>query len=293
MRRSRGGRHQSVEGSREGLSQGKSPVRKTKRHWGHEADWRKPTHKQVRVYVWEWPVRFAHWIIVTTILSLSITGYYMHSPYIIPHGRTAWVMGTMRFVHVVSGFAFLCAILIRVVWMFIGNRWSSWDQLIPTTKKRLKDFVETSRYYGFMSWSPEPHIGHNALAGAAYAAVFGMGIVEIITGLTLYSQVLGNKVLGFFVGWIPHVVDIQWLREIHFILMFCFWMFFIHHLYTAILVSIEEENGVMESIFSGYKFIPEHELQEALAEEDEEDLQGRAEEVRTIPAGGQSTRSGA
>jgi Ni/Fe-hydrogenase 1 B-type cytochrome subunit len=230
-------------------------------------------------------------VIVTTIISLSITGYYMHDPFVIPHGRTAFLMGTMRFVHVLSGFAFLCAILIRVVWMFAGNRWASWDQLIPTTKKRFKDFIETCRYYGFMSWSPTPHIGHNALAGAAYAAVFGMGIVEIITGLTLYSQVLGNRVLLFFFGWIPHVVDIQWLREIHFFLMFGFWMFFIHHLYTAILVSIEEENAVMESIFSGYKFIPEHELQEALAEEDEEELQERSKAIRAIPAGGQSTRS--
>ena len=266
-------------------------MRKTKRHWGHEADWRRPAHEQVRVYVWEWPVRFAHWVIAITILSLSITGYYMHSPFVIPHGRTAYVMGTMRFVHVLSGFAFLCAVLIRVVWMFAGNRWAGWDQMIPTTKKRLKDFVETARYYGFMSWSPTPHIGHNAMAGAAYAAVYGMAIVEVVTGLTLYSQVLGGKVLSFFFGWIPRFVDIQWLREIHFIVMFGFWMFFIHHLYTAILVSIEEENAVMESIFSGYKFVPEHELQEALAEEDEEEPAARGNKIDAIPANGQNSRS--
>ena len=122
-----------------------------------------------------------------------------------------------------------------------------------------------------MTWSPTPHIGHNAMAGAAYAAVFGMAFVEILTGLALYSRILGSRRLSFFVGWIPHVMDIQWLREIHFLMMFGFWMFFIHHLYTAILVSIEEENGVMESIFSGYKFVPEHELREAMEEEGGED----------------------
>ena len=66
-------------------------------------------------------------------------------------------------------------------------------------------------------------------------------------------------------------------------MMFGFWMFFIHHLYTAILVSIEEENGVMESIFSGYKFVPEHELREAIAEESEEAGEVRPEE-RSGPA---------
>jgi Ni/Fe-hydrogenase 1 B-type cytochrome subunit len=200
-------------------------------------------------------------------------------------------MGTMRFIHIVSGFAFLCAVLIRIVWMFAGNRWASWDQMIPVTKKRLKDFFDTGRYYGFMSWSPTPHIGHNALAGAAYGAVYGMAVLEVITGLTLYSQILGSKILLFFFGWIPRFVDIQWLREIHFVLMFGFWMFFIHHLYTAILVSIEEESAVMESIFSGYKFVPEHELREVLAEEEQEESEERAKELRSVPSSRQSSRS--
>ncbi|MGA8144644.1 MAG: Ni/Fe-hydrogenase, b-type cytochrome subunit [Candidatus Acidiferrales bacterium] len=266
-------------------------MKKTRRRHGHEAEWKKPAYGQVRVYVWEWPVRFAHWIIFTTIVSLSITGYYMHSPFVVPHGRTAYVMGTMRFVHLVSGFAFLGAVVIRVVWMFIGNQWSHWDQFIPTTKKRLKDLADTGRYYGFMTWSSTPQIGHNAMAGAAYAAVFAMAFVEILTGFALYSRILGSSWLNFFIGWVPHLIDIQWLRLIHFLTMFGFWMFFIHHLYTAILVSIEEENGVMESIFSGYKFVPEHELREVLEAERSEDLGPRVEEIRPSPVGGQNSQS--
>lgn len=266
-------------------------MKKTQRRHGQEAEWKRPAHGQVRVYVWEWPVRFAHWIIFTTIVSLSITGYYMHSPYVVPHGRTAYVMGTMRFVHLLSGFAFLGAVLIRIVWMFIGNRWSHWDQFIPVTKKRLKDIAETGKYYGFMVWSPTPHIGHNALAGASYAVMYGLALVEILTGLALYSRILGNRVVSFFFGWLPHLVDIQWLREIHFLVMFVFWMFFIHHLYTAILVSIEEENGVMESIFSGYKFVPEHELRAAIGEESDEDAEVGPEAIPGRPAARQDSQS--
>jgi Ni/Fe-hydrogenase 1 B-type cytochrome subunit len=44
-------------------------------------------------------------------------------------------------------------------------------------------------------------------------------------------------------------------------------MFFIHHLYTAILVAIEEENGLMDSIFSGYKFVSKKQLQHELGSE--------------------------
>jgi Ni/Fe-hydrogenase 1 B-type cytochrome subunit len=268
-------------------------MKKTRRQKGHEAEWKHPAPGQVRVYVWEWPVRFAHWIIFTTIVSLSITGYYMHSPFIVPHGRTAYVMGTMRFVHLLSGFAFLGALLVRVVWMFIGNRWSRWDQLIPTTRKRLKDMVDTARYYGFMRWSEDPHIGHNAMAGSAYVAVFAMAIIEILTGLALYSQVLGSGTLSFFVGWIPNVLDIQWLREIHFLVMFGLWMFFIHHLYTCILVAVEEENGLMESIFSGYKFVPEHELREAIEEERSVRPEPNPETIPASATARQNSQSGA
>jgi len=33
--------------------------------------------------------------------------------------------------------------------------------------------------------------------------------------------------------------------------------FFVHHLYSAWLMSEIERNGTLESIFSGYKFVPE------------------------------------
>jgi Ni/Fe-hydrogenase 1 B-type cytochrome subunit len=235
-------------------------MKKTQRQEGAEASWKHPAPGQVRVYVWEWPVRFSHWVMVITIISLSITGYYMHAPYVVARGRSAYVMGTMRFVHLLSGFAFLAAILIRMYWFFFANRWSRWNQYIPTTKKRLANLLAVGKYYGFMAWSPVRYIGHNPMAGAAYAVVYAMALVEIITGLALYSPIVGSTTLRFFTGWIPRLMDIQWIREIHFLIMFGFWMFFIHHIYTAILVSVEEENGLMDSIFSGYKFVPEEEL---------------------------------
>jgi Ni/Fe-hydrogenase 1 B-type cytochrome subunit len=159
-------------------------------------------------------------------------------------------------------------VLLRLLWFFLGNQWANWRQFIPTTKERWQGLKATGKYYTFRAWSPIPYVGHNPLAGAAYAVVYAMAIVEIITGLVLYSKTLGSSTLNFFVGWIPRIIDIQWLREIHFLIMFGFWAFFIHHIYTAILVAVEEQNGIMESIFSGYKFIPEEELRKELLSED-------------------------
>ena len=63
-------------------------------------------------------------------------------------------------------------------------------------------------------------------------------------------------------AWIPGVIDIQHIRLAHFCIMFAFFAFVIHHVYSAVLVSWEERNGLIESIFTGYKFVPKAELEE-------------------------------
>jgi hypothetical protein len=35
----------------------------------------------------------------------------------------------------------------------------------------------------------------------------------------------------------------------------------LNHVYSAVLVSREERNGLIESIFTGYKFVPKDELE--------------------------------
>jgi Ni/Fe-hydrogenase 1 B-type cytochrome subunit len=84
--------------------------------------------------------------------------------------------------------------------------------------------------------------------------------IEILTGLALYSYTVSNRVLTFFIGWLPRLIDISYLRLFHFCIMFAFFIFIIHHVYSAVLVSWEERNALVESIFTGYKFVPEEEL---------------------------------
>ena len=117
-------------------------------------------------------------------------------------------------------------------------------------------------YYSFLKRDLVHHVGHNALAAVTYLFMFTLMLIEIITGLTLYTQVRGSWLLGGLFRWIPGVVDIQHLRLTHFCIMFAFFAFVIHHVYSAVLVSWEERNGLIESIFTGYKFIPKDELEE-------------------------------
>src|ERR1700687_2137557 len=101
--------------------------------WG-EAHRPEPAFPTVRVYVWELPVRVSHWFIFLPIVVLSFTGYYIHNPFIVAKSSTTYLMATMRFIHVVAGFVFLSAFLLRLYWFFKGNSWSNWRAVVPVRR---------------------------------------------------------------------------------------------------------------------------------------------------------------
>jgi Ni/Fe-hydrogenase 1 B-type cytochrome subunit len=171
-------------------------------------------------------------------------------------------MAEMRFVHLLAGSVFISAFLLRMCWFFAGNHWSSWRSFWPIRRRQWQGMGEMVAYYSFLRKDLGHYVGHNALAAVTYLFMFTLMLIEIITGLTLYTQVRGSWLLGPLFSWIPRVVDIQHLRLAHFCIMFAFFAFVIHHVYSAVLISWEERNGLIESIFTGYKFIPKDELEE-------------------------------
>jgi Ni/Fe-hydrogenase 1 B-type cytochrome subunit len=233
----------------------------TRYGWG-EAHRPEPGFPTVRVYVWELPVRISHWFIFLPIVVLSFTGYYIHNPFIVAKSSTTFLMATMRFIHEIAAFVFLSAFLLRLYWFFMGNNWANWRAFVPIHRRRWRGMGGMVAYYSFLRKDLAHHVGHNALAAMTYLLMFTFMLIEIITGLTLYTQVRGKWVLGWLFGWIPHVIDIQHIRLLHFCIMFAFFAFVIHHVYSAVLVSWEERNGLIESIFTGYKFVPKAELEE-------------------------------
>ena len=233
----------------------------TRYGWG-EAHRPEPGFPTVRVYVWELPVRISHWFIFLPVVVLSFTGYYIHNPFIVAKSSTTFLMATMRFIHEIAAFVFISAFLLRLYWFFKGNNWSNWRAFVPIRRRQWRGMGGMVAYYSFLRKDLAHHVGHNALAAMTYLLMFTFMLIEIITGLTLYTQVRGKWALGWLFGWIPRVIDIQHIRLLHFCIMFAFFAFVIHHVYSAVLVSWEERNGLIESIFTGYKFVPKAELEE-------------------------------
>jgi Ni/Fe-hydrogenase 1 B-type cytochrome subunit len=64
-------------------------------------------------------------------------------------------------------------------------------------------------------------------------------------------------------GWLPDLLGLQTVRLVHHLLMWAIVAFMVHHVYSALLVDHTERNGLMSSIFSGYKFVTLDEVIEA------------------------------
>ena len=218
----------------------------------------------VSVYVWQYPLRLVHWGLVISIAALSFTGYYIHDPFIVGQTAHPFLMAWFRFVHEAFGMLFIALLILRVYLFFFGNRWARWRQFVPLRAEQWQEIGEMIKFYFFINPRPVSKIGHNALAALSYLGIYALALVEIVTGLVMYNWLLHSPILGFFVGWIPRVISMPNIRLIHFFVMFLFFGFAVNHVHVSMLVSREEKRGLMDSIFIGYKVIPEREVQEEL-----------------------------
>jgi Ni/Fe-hydrogenase 1 B-type cytochrome subunit len=216
-----------------------------------------------RKYVWQLPVRVAHWVNVLAITTLFWTGLYMATPVLSSNGEPYqhFVMGYAREIHFIAGYAMLFAFILRVYWFYVGNNYSRsgfpfvwraewWADLKAQTIQYLR--LERGHV----------HLGHNALAGAAYTVfVILLGWCQIITGLCLYAE--GNRG-GFWdhmVGWIIPILGGSFRVHMwHHTLAWGFVVFGILHLSIVTFDSHQYRNGLITSIISGYKFYEKGDL---------------------------------
>lgn len=215
------------------------------------------------IYVWQAPVRAAHWLIFLSVAVLSVTGYYIGNPFITVSGeaRQHFVTGTVKVIHSYAAIVFTLSVLARLAWMFLGNAYARWDQFIPVTRERALGVVDMILYYLFLTNRRPTGAGHNALAGLTYVFVYLLLVLQALTGLGLYGKAAH---LGSPLHWFGFLADLfggpQYTRWLHHGFMWLILGFFVHHLYSALLFSFEEKMGTVESIFSGYKFVSSEDL---------------------------------
>jgi len=210
-----------------------------------------------RVYIWDLLVRMCHWIIMICVFMLALTGVYIGDPFLIPAGAAneQFVMATMKVVHFYTAIIFTLAVASRIAWMFVGSYYAGWRQFVPTSPRRRRDVIGMLKFYMFLSKEPPMNVGHNPLAGSFYLLVFALYLVMIFTGFALYSV----SSVGYMQMWeflVPIFGGLQTTRWIHHLAMWFILGFVAHHIWSAMLVSSVEGMGLIDSLFSGYKFLP-------------------------------------
>ncbi len=214
-------------------------------------------------YVWEFPVRLTHWVTAAAITVLFVTGLLIAWPIVSPVGEpyNNFLMGRMRQIHFVAGFALLFSFILRGYWFVAGNKYARsgmpkvwqahwWKAVIEQAIEYMK--VERGR----------AHLGHNSLAGLSYVfMVGGLGVFQIITGFALYGETNPGGFWDKLCGWsIPLLGGSFQTRMWHHFVAWFFVVFVVIHLYMTVFGSIRFKNGLVSSIVSGDKFYREGDI---------------------------------
>ncbi|MCX8031676.1 MAG: Ni/Fe-hydrogenase, b-type cytochrome subunit [Thermodesulfovibrionales bacterium] len=206
-----------------------------------------------RLYVWQLPVRLSHWLNILTITTLIITGYYISDPFMHAISEDQSIMAKMRFIHFVSAHILIASAILRIYWLFAGNKFARLKEFFPYTKEKRKEAIEFIKFYSFLKKEVHHPIGHNALAAISYSFTYFMIFLAILTGYALYSE----SHTGFFWylagGWVFGIISDGTIRLIHHSVMWVLTAFLIVHVYIVWLNDNIEGNGLISSIFTGYK----------------------------------------
>jgi Ni/Fe-hydrogenase 1 B-type cytochrome subunit len=216
--------------------------------------------RRLRIYIWQVPVRATHWVTAGCIVVLSLTGGYIADPFLLPVGGST--MMTARLIHMVAAITLLASGLVRTWWLLAGNRFSRWSAFIPTSRVQATELFRQAGFYMFLRREIPKVLGHNQLAAAAYLALFFLLLVETVTGFAL-DGLIGSEPGATAFGWLRELLGPQTIRLVHHLSMWAILAIALFHVYSTVLVDHLERNGLVSSMFSGYKFVPRDEIIES------------------------------
>ncbi len=211
------------------------------------------------VYLWRWPLRLTHWVSALTVTVLIVTGFYIGAPYFTTWGEASshFLMGWARFLHFSAAALIVAAAILRVYWLFAGNKWARWTALLPVRKKNWKNLWKMLKYYFLVRQESMPHyLGHHPLQQLSYTAIYLVVIVQVVTGFAMYGLSNPGGLFHTWFSWVgPLFGGIQNARFGHHALTWILISFIPLHIYLAFRADVLDKEGEMSSIFSGGRFV--------------------------------------
>lgn len=135
----------------------------------------KPPHNTVRI--WDLPTRLFHWSLAAAVIALV---------------ATAKIGGNAMEWHLRLGYAVLALLVFRVVWGFVGGRWSRFAALA----------FSPSRVLGYLRGAPHPEdgVGHSPLGALSVFGLLTVLAAQVGTGLLSDDEIAFAGPLTRFVS---------------------------------------------------------------------------------------------
>lgn len=208
-----------------------------------------------RIYVWQLPIRMSHWLNILSITALVITGYYISNPFMHAISEDQSIMAQIRFIHFISAYVLVASFLLRIYWLFAGNKFSRIKEFFPLTREKRKEAIDFIKFYSFLKKDIPHPIGHNAIAAIFYGFIYLVLFLAILTGFALYSESHIGFLWYLLGGWVFALISDGTIRLIHHFVMWLLTAFLFAHVYIVWVNDNIEGNGLISSIFTGYKII--------------------------------------
>ena len=218
-----------------------------------------PSGNRRWVYLWQWPIRAMHWAAAVSILVLVVTGFYIGQPYFMTGGEASahYLMGWVRFLHFAAAGVFVATAIIRVYWLFAGNKFERWRALFPITRTDWVNVFKQVKFYLMIQPEKAPrYLGHNPLQQFSYTGMYAVALAQVVTGFAMYGQSRPGGLWYTVFGWVvPLFGGIQVVHFVHHVLTWAFLIFVPIHIYLALRADVLERTGTISSIVSGGRFV--------------------------------------
>jgi len=224
-----------------------------------------PSHDYQRVYVWEQPVRWFHWINAAAIVVLGVSGFLIaHPPAFVTstEASAGYWFGAMRFAHFAMGYVFAANLAFRIYWSFVGNKFASWRNFLPLTRAQTRQVWEVMQVDILQRSNKPVHaLGHNAVAYFTYGGTLFLSLFQIVSGFALYAPTSDSWFPALFLWIVPLFGSEQNLRIFHYAITWAFALFTFVHVYLVVYHDYVEGHGGLSSIIGGWKFMEKHQAQ--------------------------------
>jgi Ni/Fe-hydrogenase 1 B-type cytochrome subunit len=223
------------------------------------------SHDYARVYVWEQPVRWFHWINALSVTILGVTGWLIANPPAFMSTREAafgYWFGEVRFVHFATAYVFTGNFAFRLYWAFVGNKYARWRNFFPLTRRQLSQIGAVLKVDILQSTDKPVHtLGHNSMAYFTYAGTGLLTVFQIASGYALYAPMSKSWFPKLFL-WVTPLFGSEFsLRIFHYAVMWAFVVFTIIHVYLVFYHDYVEGHGVLSSMIGGWKFMEKKEIE--------------------------------